>query len=400
MSDNQSDNSYAWGQARAAIAQQPAKRDDGMPASADERKLRRMYCARVGIPGTYMDDGEAHGTEHGIQIDFMREPVADIAAKVMALEVARYECRQGAAIAQPAEPEMETRKDGKRVRVDRWEWGIRRIVALLWGNRQAFEIDDVVEAVRALVPQPANDGDDEALAHAVQAQYGAVQADAQPVATPVERIWTCKIGGLTDKWLDGADLPMRRAVQDAFEQVTGRWAEYCFSGWGGKLDEIERSVVENRHPDWQRVPAAAPPARQPLTDEQDPIVGHKTFRDGPLGFRHEPLRSSEAAVIMAAVEEANKRRLELMPDEQAAIRMMFEARQRLMELGWNDAIYCPKDGSEFDAIEAGSTGIHRCHYAGEWPAGGWWVADDGDLYPSRPVLYRKSPAHGITQEGE
>jgi hypothetical protein len=89
----------AW-QARAAIAQQPAKRDDGMPASADERKLRRMYAARVAMPGTYFDDGEASGAEHGIQIDFMREPVADIAAKVLALEVARYECRQGVTIAQ------------------------------------------------------------------------------------------------------------------------------------------------------------------------------------------------------------------------------------------------------------------------------------------------------------
>lgn len=93
---------------------------------------------------------------------------------------------------------------------------------------------------------------------------------------------------------------------------------------------------------------------------------------------------------MAALEAADKRRAELMPDERSAIRMMFEARQRLMERGWNDAIYCPKDGTEFDAIEAGSTGIHRCHYSGEWPTGGWWIADHGDLYPARPVLYRKT----------
>lgn len=125
--------------------------------------------------------------------------------------------------------------------------------------------------------------------------------------------------------------------------------------------------------------------------DDDPIVGHKTYRDGPLGFRHEPLRASEADAIMAAVEAANKRRAELMPDEQAAIRMMFEAHQRLRELGWNDAIYCPKDGSEFDVIEPGSTGIHRCHYSGEWPSGSWWVSDEHDTYPSRPVLYRKTP---------
>ena len=70
----------------------PERRADGMPVSADERKLRRMYAVRVGMPNLYMDDGEASGSEHGIQIDFMREPVADIAAKVLALEVARYEC--------------------------------------------------------------------------------------------------------------------------------------------------------------------------------------------------------------------------------------------------------------------------------------------------------------------
>ena len=128
-----------------------------------------------------------------------------------------------------------------------------------------------------------------------------------------------------------------------------------------------------------------------LADDADPVVGHKTFRDGPHGFRHEPLRASEADAIMASIEAADKRRAELMPTEQDAIRMMFEARQRLMELGWNDATYCPKDGSEFDAIESGSTGIHRCHYSGEWPNGHWWIAGDGDLYPSRPVLYRAGP---------
>lgn len=131
------------------------------------------------------------------------------------------------------------------------------------------------------------------------------------------------------------------------------------------------------------------PVGRPV-EEADPVVGHKTYHDAN-GTRHEPLRRSEADAIMAAVDEADRRRAELMPTEQDAIRMMFEARQRLMELGWNDARYCPKDGSEFDAIEPGSTGIHRCHYSGEWPNGHWWIASHGDLYPSRPVLYRAGP---------
>jgi hypothetical protein len=128
-----------------------------------------------------------------------------------------------------------------------------------------------------------------------------------------------------------------------------------------------------------------------MTTENDPIVGHKTYRDGPLGFRHEPLRASEAESIMASVREADKRRAELMPDEKAAIQMMFEARQRLQELGWRDAIYCPKDGSVFDSIEPGSTGIHKCYYEGEWPNGRWWLFDEDDTYPSRPVLFRAPP---------
>jgi hypothetical protein len=134
-----------------------------------------------------------------------------------------------------------------------------------------------------------------------------------------------------------------------------------------------------------------PGVGRPVEETTDPVVGHKTFRDGPLGFRHEPLRASEAERIMVSVELARQRRQDLMPDEHAAIRMMFEAQQRLKELGWNDAVHCPKDGSEFDAIEPGSTGIHRCHYSGEWPSGGWWISDEGDLWPSRPVLYRKPP---------
>jgi hypothetical protein len=82
---------------------------------------------------------------------------------------------------------------------------------------------------------------------------------------------------------------------------------------------------------------------------------------------------------------------EMMPTERDAIEILHAAYSRLKKLGWSDAIYCPKDGSEFDAIEAGSTGIHKCHYSGEWPDGSWWIAEAGDLWPSRPILYRRTP---------
>lgn len=122
--------------------------------------------------------------------------------------------------------------------------------------------------------------------------------------------------------------------------------------------------------------------------KEAPIVGHKTFRNG-AGFRHEPLRRSEADKLLAAIEEDRNRRRELMPTEQAAIDMMFSAWLRLKEdFGWNDAVYCPKDGTTFNVIENGSTGIHPCTYEGEWPDGRWWTHDEGDSYPSRPALWK------------
>lgn len=69
-----------------------------------------------------------------------------------------------------------------------------------------------------------------------------------------ERIWECKIGGAVDDLPPGADFPMRNAVAEAFEKLTGRTAEFNFSGWGSKLNEYERAVVENRKPEISGAP--------------------------------------------------------------------------------------------------------------------------------------------------
>jgi hypothetical protein len=114
------------------------------------------------------------------------------------------------------------------------------------------------------------------------------------------------------------------------------------------------------------------------------FTGHKTMSDG----RHIPLSSEECAELWEKIEQAREKRERDMPDEHAALLVMGSAIQRLRDLGWADAVYCPKDGSCFDAIEAGSTGVHRCHYLGEWPTGSWWISDEGDLWPARPILWR------------
>lgn len=91
--------------------------------------------------------------------------------------------------------------------------------------------------------------------------------------------------------------------------------------------------------------------------------------------------------LIISIERDKEMRARKMPDEKAALVQMFEAFTRLKELGWNEAIYCPKDGSMFSAIEAGSTGTHKCSYTGEWPNGKWWVYD-GDIWPARPILWK------------
>ena len=121
----------------------------------------------------------------------------------------------------------------------------------------------------------------------------------------------------------------------------------------------------------------------------DEIVGHKTFSDGHGGFRHEPLTRAEADALWENVQAAKAKRAADMPDVPAAIRAFTDAYRRLEELGWGGASYCPKDGSEFEVIEPGSSGIHRCVYRGEWPDGHWWILHDGDMSPSRPVLWRR-----------
>ena len=68
--------------------------------------------------------------------------------------------------------------------------------------------------------------------------------------------------------------------------------------------------------------------------------------------------------FMVQIEEAKRKRAELMPTEKEALLLAFEAWKRLKELGWKEAIYCPKDGTVFSAIEA------------------------GDMWPSHPILFK------------
>lgn len=124
-----------------------------------------------------------------------------------------------------------------------------------------------------------------------------------------------------------------------------------------------------------------------MTDPNE-IVGHKTLQDSAGQIYHEPLTRGEADSLWAICEARTAERNALMPDEATARRLFHDAYTRLKDFGWKDAIYSPKDGSAFHAIEEGSTGTHVCRYHGEWPEGAGWIDD----CTSRPVFYRPIPS--------
>lgn len=123
-------------------------------------------------------------------------------------------------------------------------------------------------------------------------------------------------------------------------------------------------------------------------DENDPVVGHGTVRNDDGTLSHQPLRQSEADALLAAIAEEQARLEAAMPTEASALRAFYDAYKRLKDFGWRDAVYCPKDGSTFDMIEPSNSAPVPGHYDGAWPEGVWWAHDAGDLWPSRPALFR------------
>lgn len=123
------------------------------------------------------------------------------------------------------------------------------------------------------------------------------------------------------------------------------------------------------------------------SEPDDPIVGHKTFSDGAGGYRHEPLRQSEASAILAAAEAAEAKRAADMPTEEDAVRAMWAAWQRLRELGWRETMYGPTN-ERVRTVSPGSAGTHVGSRSEPWPEKTWWIEDGGDLWPGQPCLFK------------
>ena len=74
--------------------------------------------------------------------------------------------------------------------------------------------------------------------------------------------------------------------------------------------------------------------------------------------------------------------------QRSLVKSIYSIGVLLEEYGWRPVTTPPKDGQEVDVIEIGSCGIHPAYVEGKWPNQDYWIIDDGDSWPSRPILWR------------
>lgn len=133
---------------------------------------------------------------------------------------------------------------------------VRELVECAKGFAKATrDWNAAVEKIMGRQPQTGIPVDE--LERAALAVERAMQGEAQAM-TKIGDVWYCKVGDADRAALpNGADLPMRKAVEEAFRQLTGDYPRFCFSGWGQTLTEPELAVVEDREPS---PPATSQPA--------------------------------------------------------------------------------------------------------------------------------------------
>lgn len=118
------------------------------------------------------------------------------------------------------------------------------------------------------------------------------------------KTWSCKIGEIGVTVLpDGSDWPMRRAVEQAYRELTGESPKFAFSGWGAELTEAERDVADCTCLTWPHkegcsrfgkpVPESAALDLGPLSALVEQWRVPVTIR--PLS---EPTRSEEALLLL------------------------------------------------------------------------------------------------------
>jgi len=120
------------------------------------------------------------------------------------------------------------------------------LLKLCVGDGDFFYTD--ADELRAMVEALPRRDEAQAVRAALEGLVEAVRKSCRACAGRGDegmKNWSCKIGEVEpSKVPAGGDLPMRKAIQEAYEQLTGEAPAFCFSGWGAQLTDGERAVVE------------------------------------------------------------------------------------------------------------------------------------------------------------
>lgn len=196
----------------------------------------------------------------------------------------------------------------------------------------------------------------------------------------MEKIWTCKIGGKVGDLPAGADWPMRRAVQTAFETLTGVEASFTFSGWGATLTEGERAVHENSPPNWD--------AMQEAIDAGDGTL------HGAIEYWH-----TEALRLRAELAECRAKHMDDLLVLGETAKAERELRAELAE--------CKRDMDADDLPDCRMCRFFRCDDIGPFCLEeDERICTDGDLFagrfmPTQPVrLYEVNNAPALAAKGK
>lgn len=91
-----------------------------------------------------------------------------------------------------------------------------------------------------------------------------------------------------------------------------------------------------------------------LDPPQSSYHGHLTLKDGS----HVPLTGQEAKALFEAAEEGDRKRAEMMPTSEDAMRLGLGVQQRMKALGWRKGMGLKmRAGDDVAVREDGSTGI-------------------------------------------
>ena len=225
-----------------------------------------------------------------------------------------------------------------------------------------------------------------------------IPANPQNGAMAAQQMMTVEDAALVGAGLVGVNIWFTRAtlarilatytalasLQERYDEIHREWESACERERAtfGELKETRTAITETR----ESLDVAKNIGNDALTALAEKTAECERLREQVrLQCGTFTLTDEQKQELWDAAMKAKAERAQRLPDVAACLCAIRDGHARLIELGWRDASYAPADSSPLHLIEAGSTGIHDGYRDAERR---FWITGDGDLWPSRPILFR------------